>query len=79
MTERRIKELAKEVSAELGIGFDAFAIDHVEQTGFVLNVTFSWKAPDPVQASIDLNQHRSDDAVEEELRRQLRRPNSRSA
>jgi len=71
MTDYRIEELAAEVAKEVSSRLDGFAIKRVERKSTTLLVTFGWRLPFHFEVSIPLHTHDTDDAVRNEIRRQL--------
>ena len=72
MTDHRLQELVNEVAAEVRRGFKGFAIERVQRVEHMLRVTFSWSDPAHIEVTINLNENDTDEAVKDEIRRQLR-------
>ena len=73
MTGRRIEELAEQVLHELRNEGRIFATDHVRKKAGVWAIAFS-HGKSLLEIYIDVQTHTTEDAIKEEIRRQLVEP-----
>jgi antitoxin component of RelBE/YafQ-DinJ toxin-antitoxin module len=71
MTNQEIDRLANEVLRETGLPLKLFSLDHVQNKARVWALSFSDRNNTSHQVQIDLSDHKTDDAVKAEIKRQL--------
>jgi len=71
MTNQEMDELANDVLRETGLPLRLFSLDHVQNKAHMWALSFSdWNSTFH-QVQIDLYDHKTDEAVKAEIRRQL--------
>ena len=71
MTNQKIDQLANEVLRETELPLRLFFLDHVQNKAHVWALSFSDRNSTFHQVQIDLLDHKTDDAVKAEIKRQL--------
>ena len=74
MTNQEMDKLANEVLQETGLPLKLFSLDHVQNKAPVWALSFSDRNNTFHQVEIDLYDHKTDDAVKAEIKRQLEQP-----